>query len=230
MRNVLGFKINKQFAFTLAEVLITLGIIGVVAALTIPNLIQNSQKEEYVGKVKKTYTTLEQAIKLSEIDNGPWQQWNYGTINDGNEAVKFANTYLIPYMSVAKNCETNTGCWVTEPKKFNGTEASYGDGTEYAKFVLSDGTAIHVAIPVVGQSYLHFDINGLNGPNIYGKDILTYYMIPGSRLGTGSLILWSDADFIGTDQNACTKTAAQPDACLTKIIRDGWQIKSDYPW
>lgn len=131
-------------AFTLAEVLITLGIIGVVASLTIPNLIQNAQKEEYVGKIKKTYATIEQAIKLSEIDNGPWQQWKYGTeTRDASRLLHSADTYLIPYMSVSENCGSNIGCWVPLIHKFDGTDTTnYAGNTEYAKFILSDGTAI----------------------------------------------------------------------------------------
>ena len=58
-------------AFTLAEVLITLAVIGVVAAMTIPVLIQNYKKRVATVRLKKFVSVMEQAIKLSEIDNGP---------------------------------------------------------------------------------------------------------------------------------------------------------------
>lgn len=60
--------ILKKCAFTLAEVLITLGIIGVVAAITIPSLMAATQEASLVPKVKKTYSTLAQALKLASND------------------------------------------------------------------------------------------------------------------------------------------------------------------
>ena len=60
---------HKFFAFTLAEVLITLGIIGVVAALTIPTLISNHQKKVYVTQLKKSVNTLTNGFKLILADN-----------------------------------------------------------------------------------------------------------------------------------------------------------------
>lgn len=56
---------HKKHAFTLAEVLITLGIIGIVAALTIPNLMTNTKKKQYVARFKKTISTLSNAARMS---------------------------------------------------------------------------------------------------------------------------------------------------------------------
>lgn len=60
---------KAKLAFTLAEVLITLGIIGVVAALTIPSLMTKYHRMTVETKLKKFYSTMNQAIKLSEEDN-----------------------------------------------------------------------------------------------------------------------------------------------------------------
>ena len=59
----------KNFAFTLAEVLITLAIIGVVAAMTIPTLINNYQKKQTVTQLKKAYTTLANVVYMSNLNN-----------------------------------------------------------------------------------------------------------------------------------------------------------------
>ena len=56
-------------AFTLAEILITLGIIGVVAAMTIPTLIQKNQKRIIEANLKETYSTLSQMMKMAENDD-----------------------------------------------------------------------------------------------------------------------------------------------------------------
>lgn len=52
----------KNYGFTLAEVLVTLGIIGVVSAMTIPTLMQNHQKKTYVTQLHKVYNELQQAF------------------------------------------------------------------------------------------------------------------------------------------------------------------------
>ena len=63
-------KVNFSFGFTLAEVLITLGIIGVVAAITLPTLIQNSQRRELQVGLKKGYSTISQALDMYYAENG----------------------------------------------------------------------------------------------------------------------------------------------------------------
>ena len=59
-----------KMAFTLAEVLITLGIIGVVAALTMPTLIQNHKRQENITRIKKVYSILQQDVELAKVENG----------------------------------------------------------------------------------------------------------------------------------------------------------------
>lgn len=70
-------KLNKNedcmkriFAFTLAEVLITLGIIGIVAAMTIPAIINNSEKQSIVSKVKEAYSIMSQATGQIKTECG----------------------------------------------------------------------------------------------------------------------------------------------------------------
>ena len=67
---------NFSNGFTLAEVLITLGIIGVVASLTMPALLANYKKQETVTRLKKAYSIVEQAIKLSEVYNESSEFWS----------------------------------------------------------------------------------------------------------------------------------------------------------
>lgn len=56
-------------AFTLAEVLVTLGIIGVVAAMTVPNLMENYQRQSYVTQLRKVYSELSQAAETAMTEN-----------------------------------------------------------------------------------------------------------------------------------------------------------------
>ena len=56
--------------FTLAEVLITIGVIGIVSALTLPNVIQNTKKNEATAKLKKFISVINQALIRAELDYG----------------------------------------------------------------------------------------------------------------------------------------------------------------
>ena len=78
--------------FTLAEILITLGIIGVVAALTLPNLLANYRKNVVETHLKRVATTLNEAMKFAQIDYGSSDNW--GTMKSQD----FIRTYLIPYI------------------------------------------------------------------------------------------------------------------------------------
>lgn len=90
-----NFTIDARFGFTLAEVLITLGIIGVVAAMTIPTLITNYQKRETLTRLKSAYAQPQQAIKLSESDNDELGGWDLTTRD-------WFDRYLAPYLKVTK--------------------------------------------------------------------------------------------------------------------------------
>uniref|UniRef100_UPI00402A5199 prepilin-type N-terminal cleavage/methylation domain-containing protein n=1 Tax=Candidatus Scatousia sp. TaxID=3085663 RepID=UPI00402A5199 len=90
--------------FTLAEVLITLGIIGIVAAMTLPGLNAKYKKNQTVTQLKKAYTVLAQAIKLSEVRNGSLDYWDYKL-----PAEDFYQNYLANYMSVNNKTITESG-------------------------------------------------------------------------------------------------------------------------
>ena len=79
-------------AFTLAEVLITLGIIGIVAALTIPTLIQTYTNNVVETRLKKVYSVMNQAILRSEEDNGPKESWDFTEAD-------FIEKYFSPYLN-----------------------------------------------------------------------------------------------------------------------------------
>ena len=68
---------KKRNAFTLAEVLITLGIIGVVAAMTLPTLIQKYQDKSDYTHLKKIYSQLLQATLSLEQEYGPVEGWEW---------------------------------------------------------------------------------------------------------------------------------------------------------
>ena len=89
-------------AFTLAEVLITLGIIGVIAALTLPGLIQGYRKKVTETALKKAYTQLYQALEQAQTDNGEAINWNWEDYQtyDRDSAEAFLQEYFYPYFNI----------------------------------------------------------------------------------------------------------------------------------
>ena len=75
---------KSKLGFTLAEVLIALAIIGIVAAVTLPTLIYNYKSRVVVTGLKKSYALLSQAISLEFIENGTPDNWGLGSGNDKN--------------------------------------------------------------------------------------------------------------------------------------------------
>ena len=90
-------------AFTLAEVLITLGVIGVVAAMTLPMMVEGYQKVIMETRLKKFYSVFNQAILRSINDNGPYEGWGYEIDRYDPDAFQLSfDLYLRPYLNIVK--------------------------------------------------------------------------------------------------------------------------------
>lgn len=209
------------FAFTLAEVLITLGIIGVVASITVPTLLANSAKQQTVAKLQKAYTTFAQAVKLSEQDNGPNSTWDWGTATDPISIRQSFDTYWAPYLKIIKYCGSYSDCgYASNNIKFLTGDPSLSiiyDPNSRTPVALSDGTVLDV---IEGGTKLIFvDINGGKGPNQFGKDVFRF-------------ILDANKGFMPENYSAgddC-RNSGQGLYCAAKIMHDSWQIKDDYEW
>lgn len=98
--NFWGLKGMQRRGFTLAEVLITLGIIGVVAAMTVPNLIQSTKDKRNYTQLKATQSILANAIRLAEEEYGDMSGWNVkmatgeGTEEDAKAIAKVLKEFL----------------------------------------------------------------------------------------------------------------------------------------
>ena len=97
-----------KFAFTLAEVLITLGVIGIVAAMTIPILLSNFAKQKLEEQIKVTYSSIQQTIKFMDDDG-----LAFSAFQDDNDAVmkEWFDMYLAQHMKTESVCINAPGCW-----------------------------------------------------------------------------------------------------------------------
>lgn len=176
---------NKiKSGFTLAEVLITLGIIGVVAAMTIPVLIQKYEKLVIKTQFKKTYSVLQSAFALSLMDYGENIDCFGGAGVDGTAHTgcrEFWMNGVFKKLKVQKVCEDKAyenGCVPDySDKDFPTTEGCGGFMASQIKnkssaVVLNDGTILFpYGWNKTQYGVLGIDLNGMKGPNLGGYDV-----------------------------------------------------------
>ena len=185
----------KAYAFTLAETLIVIGIIGVVAALTLPNLNHATGDKETVTRVKKIYSSLTDAFDRAQAVYGDFDTWFTDTNCSRNNLAacneRFAKR-ITEFMKVSKDCGFNEGCWANAPLYFFGSD-DYTDGNEHFEnyletlqsantymLTLSDGTSLGFACAAMTNKEcndykIRVDINGPNkGKNTIGVDYFDF--------------------------------------------------------
>jgi len=231
---------RKRRGFTLAEVLITLGIIGVVAAMTIPTLMANSQKQQYVVGLKKSFSLFNQALQQMSVENGsPNDLKGTGIFGTGTTTDTFGDE-LVKYFKVMKNCKSGTasadfyingGCRPSHKVNYDGTGGAGTWATYW--FVTQDGTTIGVendanncttwnpsstpAMTNVCGSVI-FDVNGLKGPNALGRDFFRYMILNQSTLrAEGQGGYWKT-------WNQCSEINKDGRECAARVMEENWQM------
>lgn len=238
--------LSKKFsAFTLSEVLITLGVIGVVSAITMPILVQNHQKQTTVNRLKSAYSTLYQAVQLSEADNGNVGEWDF--TKNGED---FYNTYLAKYIKSVKTFPSTEYAEKANIKYLNGNICASDNWCNIVSATINKGVVLSngTVIIIEGCTVEHctslntaIDINGLKAPNTIGKDIFNFtiqqdnhtvvpfglHKVHGATEG-GKLFIRDDV--VGTKfSHSCNKNKLG-EYCAGLIMLDGWKIAPDYPW
>lgn len=172
---------KKKLAFTLAEVLITLSVIGLLCSLTIPNLYQKHREKVIVSKVQKFYSTLNNAYNYAILKKGSAKYWNTGiwTESSANEIFELL---FKSYYKIDKNCgTTNTGSCMSNDKYLSfqgGKHLDYGNRNGYYKIILKDGSLVFFRgkDPSDPTEHLgvYYDVNGVRGPNQVGTDLFLF--------------------------------------------------------
>ena len=196
--------------FTLAEVLITLGIIGVVASMSLPSLVQKQTEKTTVARVKKAYSILQQAYMLTVQDNGMPDEWGATGMYEKDSHVFVANKF-IPYMKVTTNC-VNKGA---DYAKKNCVGEEFALETTYASVKVADGVTIifrtydgTCSHKYGNNKYLQnicgtisIDTNSTGKPNISGQDIFGFYLTKYGIYPRGTAL-----DEVNTMEEFCTNT------------------------
>lgn len=213
---MLHIKRTLNKGFTLAEVLITLGIIGIVAAMTLPALTANYRKQVVVTRMQKFYTVFNQAIKMSELENGEMDTWDMkanASYNNYKGSVEFFNMYLKNYIQTLKVEEFTDG-----NVPLGGAKMYFNDGS----------AALYGSLHVVFYPVASIDSNGIDGKDkfMFVLDTNTRMLVPyGQHTGVKTR-----DELINNQSYGCGRKAnTDRRYCAALIMYDGWKISDDYP-
>ncbi len=216
-----NFSKKRQFGFTLAEVLITLGIIGVVAALTISVLVKNYREKVLVTQLQKNYSLFSQVIRELSYEYG-----------DDWDSVRIDNLFddITSKVKTVKICRRTAGCFPSTPAKYLHSKGpATGPWNEQAtyKFILQSGEFVKLSgsdniangffIKKYPQYIMSIDINGLKAPNRVGRDIFTFGIVDGEFVPSGRD---TDSAQCGSNQSYNGYGDYGYD-CAFKVLKDG---------
>jgi prepilin-type N-terminal cleavage/methylation domain-containing protein len=204
---------TKKAAFTLAEVLITLGIIGIVAAMTLPTLIQNYQKKVIQNQLKKNYAILQNWVEQAETrEELPMSKWQTSLTG----AKDYFDTYIQPYFSEIKKCSNMKACGYkdigTKSGKWAGTSTtSIRSDNSRVLFKIKDGTVIFLMLSggnsngqQIKYNTVWIDVNGTAAPNTYCQDVFIFTK--------------------GTDKGLA------PSGCTLQLFENNWEFPKNYTY
>ena len=181
-------------AFTLAETLIVMGIIGIVSALTLPNLNSSTGEKEKVAKVKKLYQNFDDAVGRATAVYGPMDEWVKTDNSVSAQTTRFGER-ITEFMKVSKTCTTSTSNSACFKRKNFTTQMDLSSATLYS-FILADGTSVamqydsNYASTPKNAVWFFVDIDGANkGQGKLGTDVFAF----SSNLANGNMM-----DTLGT--------------------------------
>ncbi len=224
-------------AFTLAETLITLAIIGIVAAITIPNLVIKYKEKTTVTKVKKAYSMLNSAYKMALVNNGEFNTWGFSensefeTDEDGNVLLTGSTTKnsklfwekMGKSLNIIEKCmPEQSNCYRPDVLYNLSGQSRKAEVNKYAFLTLNNGMTLiggwinNASCQNKDDICADFsiDINGIhNPPNSTGQDIFYFYVYPDRIVPLGT------AADTGAFERDCNRTN-------TSSVQNGYQCSA----
>lgn len=222
-------------AFTLAEILIALGIVGVVAALTIPVLVEKHQKKVFATKVKQTYAIVSNALITSVAENGPPSEWDFGQPVENNgsnvlntpEAIeKMAIKYFVPYLQNCKHALKDNFYYILLS---NGTTLTFRTDGNITNGIYTPET-LYILASFNGNISQYWDASR----NYSKSDVIMLVSVTQNNTKL-RFFNWGGntrSGIINEPRYGCNKEvpANLRYGCGALIQYDGWEIKDDFPW
>ena len=227
-------KKSKHAAFTMAEVLITIGIIGLVAAMTMPSLINNHRNKALEAGLKKNYSVISQALAMYQAQNGI-------TLTSADIRPRELKSLIMPYFNVLIDCGIGTeeeACIFNDLENSSNSDniyKTYNNNTldlgyfDDGQFILTDGSMIFIENSTVENDprrYISVDVNGyLKRPNKLGFDLFMFQIdkngkiLPMGASGTD----YEDERYYCSPTSVSTMNGA---ACTYKALTDKYYFKN----
>lgn len=194
---------NKNKGFTLAEVLITLGIIGVVASLTLPSLINSYKDRQYKVAYKKAYSDIQNAFQDAIFEGELIRNGSMFQI----EATKQEFEIMKSNFKVIKDCgKLVSKCWEKGDSIGGGSMSSSTYPIDYQSSCFIDASGRNWCTYFDSENIFVVDTNGSKLPNRFGKDrwIFTFVNSNGNRSNIATnykrigILINGDVNSVGT--------------------------------
>lgn len=237
---------KKSFwsGFTLNEALIAVAIVGIVAALTVPNVVSNYQRKAFALAAKKNYTTIQES--LAELQTVNYRNKSmYGTVlhqQDGEDLADNVGKFLTEYFKVNKDCgETAQPCFATTYRSINsGTQTAFS--CSGYSVTISNGASLCMEPASIDRMELsspyenkvvftknpvivYLDTNGPDAPNIGGRDMFMFKIYEDFSIDE-----FSPDDIKNATANRDTyfnnncKTSYLGQGCFSRLISNKWEM------
>ena len=199
--------IKRFIAMTLAEIMVTFVVLGVVVALVAPGLKKYKDKQTIAVQLKNGYSTLNKALDMSLASDIDLDIDQIGGDN-------FFTQYMIPKMNVQKKCSSSD------------MSECIPDSAQNLPFTPSNAVILASGFTIAnnGMEFL-IDANGTKNPNMGDVDIYHYKLAKKNALADIS----SDEDSTDSDSSADVDNDATwqfvPVGKAKEIIENGWKIK-----
>lgn len=232
---------NKKYllGFTVAEVMIAMAIVGVIAAITVPTIMANYQRQTLTTQFQKNYVDLEQNLTFLQAENYAKTNMYSSILNkkDGKDIADTSGKFLKEYYQVQKDCETTAQpCFASAYWNISsGTSANFTCNDGYT-ITTKSGTAIcmipasiatdeETETETKNPAKVFIDVNGAEDPNIAGRDLFTFNIYEDYSINEIDPAL-SDEE----KQNAKTQlmagctTSNNGEGCFTRLLENDWKM------
>lgn len=218
---------NMKKGFTLAEVLITLSIIAVIALLTVPSIIKNYKYKLYASTLKQTIAQLDDAIKSSiEDEHAPEFLKSIGGLSNNCTANNETGPCYIfeKYLKTKMKCAGSKDARCMSDKDYttkNGKITLQMWNADRCDKLQNGATVCMVHNDNSSTTHVAIDVNGPDYPNIMGIDLFTGIVSPKGDIVDQD----ANPDHCNTETSSWNHVNDYTSGCLTKVIEDDWTIK-----
>lgn len=205
-------KNDEKIGFTLSEVLITLSIVGVLAAIVLPGLIKDTMNRSRISALKSTIANINDAINSALVEK---------RVMTLNETDFYLNPVKFLKSLEAKETAEDNSLFESSYKTIQGSATD--TSTMDASGVLKNGVTIGIKKGDATRSYMYVDTNGKKGPNIHGIDYFVMAVTNKNSLGSGAHA--GDIGCVSGSTTSLETCKTSGGSCFCVLERSGFDYK-----